>query len=127
MATNTVKLQLVKPSYNDVRDIKVLNDNADKIDKFATDIEVKINNNKNLNDSSLEDLLLEINIKDTSQVPIKTNDKITSIEHRKGDVVIRKDTFTYNTNQIIEYRELIGKNKSITLTYNLLTLEVVVS
>ena len=48
MATITTKLKLTKPDYNDVRDIKVLNDNADKIDKFATDIETKINNNKSI-------------------------------------------------------------------------------
>ena len=38
MATLTSKLKLSKPDYNDVRDIKVLNNNADLIDKFATDI-----------------------------------------------------------------------------------------
>ena len=59
MATITTKLKLTKPDYNDVRDIKVLNDNADKIDKFATDIETKINNNKSISDNSLEDLLLQ--------------------------------------------------------------------
>jgi len=42
MATLTSKLKLNKPDYNDVRDIKVLNDNADLIDKFAVDIENKL-------------------------------------------------------------------------------------
>ena len=59
MATLTSKLKLSKPDYNDVRDIKVLNNNADLIDKFATDIEAKINNNKTSTDGELESLLLE--------------------------------------------------------------------
>ena len=128
MATLTSKLKLSKPDYNDVRDIKVLNNNADLIDKFATDIENTINNNKTLIDRELENLLLETNIKGTIQTITKdSNDKISKIEHKNGDIVVRRDTFTYNSNQIIETRELVGKNKTLTLDYNLTTLEVVVS
>ena len=128
MATLTSKLKLSKPDYNDVRDIKVLNNNADLIDKFATDIEAKINNNKTSTDGELESLLLETNIKGTIQTITKdSNDKISKIEHKNGDTVVRRDTFTYNSNQIIETRELVGKNKTLTRDYNLTTLEVVVS
>ena len=128
MATLTSKLKLSKPDYNDVRDIKVLNNNADLIDKFATDIEAKINNNKTSTDGELESLLLETNIKGTIQTITKdSNDKISKIEHKNGDTVVRRDTFTYNSNQIIDTRELVGKNKTLTLDYNLTTLEVVVS
>ena len=128
MATLTSKLKLNKPDYNDVRDIKVLNDNADLIDKFAVDIENKLNNNKTLIDSELETLLLETNIKGTRQVIKKdSNGNISTIEHKNGDTVIRRDSFTYNPGQIIETRELIGKNKTLKLDYNLETLEVVVS
>ena len=128
MATLTSKLKLSKPDYNDVRDIKVLNNNADLIDKFATDIEAKINNNKTLIDRDLENLLLETNIKGTRQVIKKdSNGNISTLEHKNGDTVVRRDTFTYNSNQIIESRELVGKNKTLTLDYNLTTLEVVVS
>lgn len=128
MATLTSKLKLSKPDYNDVRDIKVLNNNADLIDKFATDIENTINNNKTLIDRELENLLLETNIKGTIQTITKdSEDKISRIEHKSGGTVVRRDTFTYNHNQIIESRELVGKNKTLTLDYNLTTLEVVVS
>ena len=128
MATLTSKLKLSKPDYNDVRDIKVLNNNADLIDKFATDIEAKINNNKTSTDGELESLLLETDIKGTIQTITKDSyDKISKIEHKNGDTVVRRDTFTYNSNQIIETRELVGKNKTLTLDYNLTTLEVVVS
>ena len=128
MATLTSKLKLIKPDYNDVRDIKVLNDNADLIDKFAVDIENKLNNNKTLIDSELETLLLETNIKGTRQVIKKdSNGNISTLEHKNGDTVIRRDSFTYNPGQIIETRELIGKNKTLKLDYNLETLEVVVS
>ena len=128
MATLTSKLKLSKPDYNDVRDIKVLNNNADLIDKFATDIEAKINNNKTSTDGELESLLLETNIQGTIQTITKhSNDKISKIEHKNGNTVVRRDTFTYNSNQIIETRELVGKNKTLTLDYNLTTLEVVVS
>lgn len=128
MATLTSKLKLSKPDYNDVRDIKVLNNNADLIDKFATDIEAKINNNKTSTDGELESLLLETNIKGTIQTITKdSNDKISKIEHKNSNTVVRRDTFTYNSNQIIETRELVGKNKTLTLDYNLTTLEVVVS
>ena len=110
MATLTSKLKLSKPDYNDVRDIKVLN------------------NNKNSTDGELESLLLETNIKGTIQTITKdSEDKISRIEHKSGDTVVRRDTFTYNHNQIIESRELVGKNKTLTLDYNLTTLEVVVS
>ena len=128
MATLTSKLKLSKPDYNDVRDIKVLNNNADLIDKFATDIENTINNNKTLIDRELENLLLETNIKGTIQTITKdSNDRISKIEHKNSNTVVRRDTFTYNSNQIIETRELVGKNKTLTLDYNLTTLEVVVS
>lgn len=128
MATLTSKLKLSKPDYNDVRDIKVLNDNADLIDKFAVDIEGKLNSNKTLIDGELENLLLETNIKGTRQVITKdSNGNISKLEHLNGSTVIRRDSFTYNPNQIIEFRELIGKNKTLTLNYNLETLEVVVS
>lgn len=128
MATLTSKLKLNKPDYNDVRDIKVLNDNADLIDKFAVDIENKLNNNKTLIDSELETLLLETNIKGTRQVIKKdSNGNISTLEHKNGNTVIRRDSFTYNPGQIIETRELIGKNKTLKLDYNLETLEVVVS
>ena len=128
MATFTNKLKLSKPDYNDVRDIKVLNDNADLIDKFAIDIESKLNNNKTLVDSELETFLLETNIKGTRQVITKDSDgNISKLEHKNGDTVIRRDSFTYNPGQIIETRELIGKNKTLKLDYNLETLEVVVS
>ncbi len=128
MATLTSKLKINKPDYNDVRDIKVLNDNADLIDKFAIDIESKLNNNKTLVDSELETFLLETNIKGTRQVITKdANGNISKLEHKNGDTVIRIDSFTYNPGQIIETRELIGKNKTLTLGYNLETLEVVVS
>ena len=128
MATLTSKLKLNKPDYNDVRDIKVLNDNADLIDKFAVDIENKLNNNKTLIDSELETLLLETNIKGTRQVIKKdSNGNISTLEHKNDDTVIRRDSFTYNPGQIIETRELIGKNKTLKLDYNLETLEVVVS
>ena len=128
MATLTSKLKLSKPDYNDVRDIKVLNNNADLIDKFATDIEAKIDNNRTSTDGELESLLLETNIKGTIQTITKdSNDKISKIEHKNSNTVVRRDTFTYNSNQIIETRELVGKNKTLTLDYNLTTLEVVVS
>ena len=128
MATFTNKLKLSKPDYNDVRDIKVLNNNADLIDKFATDIEAKINSNKSALDSDLETLLLETNIKGTRQVITKdSNDNISKIEHKNGDTVVRRDSFTYYANQIIEVRELVGKGKTLTFDYNLDTLEVVVS
>lgn len=128
MATLTSKLKLSKPDYNDVRDIKVLNDNADLIDKFAVDIEGKLNSNKTLIDGELENLLLETNIKGTRQVITKdSNGNISKLEHLNESTVIRRDSFTYNPNQIIEFRELIGKNKTLTLNYNLETLEVVVS
>ena len=128
MATFTNKLKLSKPDYNDVRDIKVLNNNADLIDKFAVDIENELNNNKTLIDSELETLLLETNIKGTRQVITKDSDgNISKLEHKNGDTVIRRDSFTYNLGQIIETRELIGKNKTLRLDYNLETLEVVVS
>ena len=128
MATLTSKLKLNKPDYNDVRDIKVLNDNADLIDKFATDIEAKINSNKSALDSDLETLLLETNIKGTRQVITKdSNDNISKIEHKNGDTVVRRDSFTHYVNQIIEKRELVGKGKTLTFDYNLETLEVVVS
>ena len=128
MATLTSKLKLNKPDYNDVRDIKVLNDNADLIDKFAIDIESKLDNNKTLVDSELETFLLETNIKGTRQVITKdANGNISKLEHKNGDTVIRIDSFTYNPGQIIETRELIGKNKTLKLDYNLETLEVVVS
>ena len=109
MATLTSKLKLNKPDYNDVRDIKVLNDNADLIDKFAVDIENKLNNKKTLIDSELETLLLETNIKGTRQVIKKdSNGNISTLEHKNGNTVIRRDSFTYNPGQIIETRELIG-------------------
>ena len=128
MATFTNKLKLSKPDYNDVRDIKVLNNNADLIDKFAVDVETKINSNKSALDSDLETLLLETNIKGTRQVITKDSDgNISKLEHKNGDTVIRRDSFTYNPGQIIETRELIGKNKTLKLDYNLETLEVVVS
>ena len=128
MATFTNKLKLSKPDYNDVRDIKVLNNNADLIDKFATDIEAKVNSNKSALDSDLETLLLETSIKGTRQVVIKdSNDNISKIEHKNGDTVVRRDSFTYYANQIIEVRELVGKGKTLTFDYNLDTLEVVVS
>ena len=128
MATFTNKLKLSKPDYNDVRDIKVLNNNADLIDKFAVDIENELNNNKTLIDSELETLLLETNIKGTRQVITKDSDgNISKLEHKNGDTVIRRDSFTYNPGQIIETRELIDKNKTLRLDYNLETLEVVVS
>ena len=128
MATFTNKLKLSKPDYNDVRDIKVLNNNADLIDKFATDIEAKINSNKSALDSDLETLLLETNIKGTRQVITKdSNDNISKIEHKNGDTVVRRDSFTHYVNQIIEKRELVGKGKTLTFDYNLETLEVVVS
>ena len=128
MATFTNKLKLSKPDYNDVRDIKVLNNNADLIDKFATDIEAKVNSNKSALDSDLETLLLETNIKGTRQVITKdSNDNISKIEHKNGDTVVRRDSFTYYANQIIEVRELVGKGKTLTFDYNLDTLEVVVS
>ena len=128
MATLTSKLKLNKPDYNDVRDIKVLNDNADLIDKFAVDIENKLNNNKTLIDSELETLLLETNIKGTRQVIKKdSNGNISTLEHKNGNTVIRRDSFTYNPGQIIETRELIGKNKTLKLDYNLEFLEVLVS
>ena len=128
MATFTNKLKLSKPDYNDVRDIKVLNNNADLIDKLATDIEAKINSNKSALDSDLETLLLETNIKGTRQVITKdSNDNISKIEHKNGDTVVRRDSFTYYANQIIEARELVGKGKTLTFDYNLDTLEVVVS
>lgn len=125
MATLTGKLKLSKPDYNDVRDIKVLNNNADLIDKFAIDTEKLISDNKTLNDSKLEDLLLEINIKGTRQVITKdANGRVSMIEHKNGSTNIRVDTFTYSTGFIQEARVLIGKNKTLTLVYNLTTLEV---
>ena len=79
-------------------------------------------------DRELENLLLDTNIKGTIQTITKdSEDKISKIEHKNGDTVVRRDTFTYNSNQIIETRELVGKNKTLTLDYNLTTLEVVVS
>ena len=90
--------------------------------------EIIINNNKTLIDSELETLLLETNIKGTRQVITKdSNGNISTLEHKKSDTVIRRDSFAYNPGQIIETRELIGKNKTLKLDYNLETLEVVVS
>lgn len=127
MATITTKLKLTKPDYNDVRDIKVLNDNADKIDKFATDIETKINNNKSISDNSLEDLLLQTSIKDTVvSVTKDSQDRVSSIVHKRNDLPIRTDVFSYSDNTITETRTLNGKDKTLTFTYNLSTLETVV-
>lgn len=127
MATITTKLKLTKPDYNDVRDIKVLNDNADKIDKFATDIETKINNNKSISDNSLEDLLLQTSIKDTVvSVTKDSQDRVSSIVHKRNDLPIRTDVFSYSDNTITETRTLNGKDKTLVFTYNLSTLETVV-
>lgn len=127
MATITTKLKLTKPDYNDVRDIKVLNDNADKIDKFATDIETKINNNKSISDNSLEDLLLQTSIKDTVvSVTKDSQDRVSSIVHKRNDLPIRTDVFSYSDNTITETRTLNGKDKTLAFTYNLSTLETVV-
>ena len=127
MATITTKLKLTKPDYNDVRDIKVLNDNADKIDKFATDIETKINNNKSISDNSLEDLLLQTSIKDTVVLVTKdSQDRVSSIVHKRNDLPIRTDVFSYSDNTITETRTLNGKDKTLAFTYNLSTLETVV-
>ena len=72
--------------------------------------------------------MLETNIKGTRQVITKdSNDNISKIEHKNGDTVVRRDSFTYYANQIIEARELVGKGKTLTFDYNLDTLEVVVS
>lgn len=127
MATITTKLKLTKPDYNDVRDIKVLNDNADKIDKFATDIETKINNNKSISDNSLEDLLLQTSIKDTVvSVTKDSQDRVSSIVHKRNDLPIRTDVFSYSDNTITETRTLNGKDKTLAFTYNLSMLETVV-
>ena len=127
MATITTKLKLTKPDYNDVRDIKVLNDNADKIDKFATDIETKINNNKSISDNSLEDLLLQTSIKDTVvSVTKDSQDRVSSIVHKRNNLPIRTDVFSYSDNTITETRTLNGKDKTLAFTYNLSMLETVV-
>lgn len=128
MATTTTKLQLVKPDYNDVRDIKVLNNNSDKIDTFAVNIEKLISDNKLLNDDSHDYLLLQTSIKGSTATITKNSDgKVSVITHKIGTTTVRTDTFTYAATTITEVRDLTGKNKKLTLVYNLVTLETVVS
>ena len=67
MATLTSKLKLSKPDYNDVRDIKVLNNNADTVD-----------NNKNIytwyidKDTNEKEILLEYDVKNIYALNMKT-------------------------------------------------------
>lgn len=58
--------------------------------------------------------LLKNDIRDTIQYTTYTNDQITKIEHKRGENILRTDTFTYNDNLIIELRTL---STSETLEY----------
>ena len=61
-------------------------------------------------------------IPNTVQSIIFENGKVSSVSHKKGNLVVRKDTFTYSDSTIIELRTLYnGKTK--TITTNLETIE----
>lgn len=78
---------------------------------------------------NLEDVivLLSSKITNTTQtITFNSNGDIISIVHNRNNLIVRTDTFTWNTNSVVERRELTD-GKYIIITTNLNTFETIIS
>lgn len=93
-----------------------------------TDDNININIFDSLDELKKFKWLTDDTINNTIQTPTFDNDLVSKVEHIDNDslLAIRTDLFTYNSDTIIELREL-STGETITLTHNLITLTTEIS